>query len=552
MRWIFEDRGSVIVWTSLALIPLFGLVGVSVDSARGYLVKSRLSQAVDAAALAGGKTLTSGDYNADIHKYFNVNFPSGYLGSSVATVLISVDTVNDRVTVSASASVPTIFARIINHDSMQVSADATVQRSIRGMELALVLDNTGSMRSGGKMDTMKAAAADMVDILYGNNETIENFWVSVVPYVSTVNIGPHRTDWLLGYVAANYSPTTWKGCVEARIAPADQNDDPPSISLFTPYLYPSTLNDAGCTRSPTANPNCDNDWPRVPTVLSATSITRSGSTATVNLSAEHKLNTGQQVRIQGADQSSYNGTKTITVTSTTAFTFNVSGSPSSPATGPYTVTKWWNVTLPVDETNGAQNNGYGPNLGCGPEILSLVASKTDVQDKITEMQPWHRGGTMSNQGLVWGWHTISPRWQGLWGGDTPVYLPLDYYSENMDKVVVLMTDGVNELYDNPPAGPYGSDYTAYRRLNDAMLGTTNIGTARTTINTRMSTVCSNMKSQGIIIYTMVFQENNAATQTLFRNCATKPEYFFNAPDNATLTNAFREIGHQLSNLRLAE
>ena len=66
----------------------------------------------------------------------------------------------------------------------------------------------------------------------------------------------------------------------------------------------------------------------------------------------------------------------------------------------------------IDETNDAQNDGLGPNLGCGPSITPLVAAKTTVHDAIDVMQPWHRGGTMANLGLAWGWRVLSPAWQG--------------------------------------------------------------------------------------------------------------------------------------------
>jgi hypothetical protein len=41
----------------------------------------------------------------------------------------------------------------------------------------------------------------------------------------------------------------------------------------------------------------------------------------------------------------------------------------------------------IDETNDAQNDGLGPNLGCGPSITPLVAAKTTVHDAIDVMQP---------------------------------------------------------------------------------------------------------------------------------------------------------------------
>ena len=62
------------------------------------------------------------------------------------------------------------------------------------------------------------------------------------------------------------------------------------------------------------------------------SITRSGSTATVSHTG-HGLQTNDWAVIRGADQPEYNGPHQITVTGTNSYTFTVSGTPDSPATG---------------------------------------------------------------------------------------------------------------------------------------------------------------------------------------------------------------------------
>lgn len=61
-------------------------------------------------------------------------------------------------------------------------------------------------------------------------------------------------------------------------------------------------------------------------------ITRSGSTATVTHTS-HGLVTGDKVVIRGANQQEYNGPFSITVTTVNAYTYTVSGTPASPATG---------------------------------------------------------------------------------------------------------------------------------------------------------------------------------------------------------------------------
>lgn len=72
------------------------------------------------------------------------------------------------------------------------------------------------------------------------------------------------------------------------------------------------------------------------TALSVTSITRSGSTATVTTGSAHGLVSDQWATIAGAVESDYNGRFKITVTSTTVFTYTVANSPSTPATGTIT------------------------------------------------------------------------------------------------------------------------------------------------------------------------------------------------------------------------
>jgi hypothetical protein len=169
------------------------------------------------------------------------------------------------------------------------------------------------------------------------------------------------------------------------------------------------------------------------------------------------------------------------------------------------------------------------------------------------------------------------------GGDTPDELPLDYHTNNMHKVVVLLTDGNNERYDWPGtsdsncgnkspclglpgknsyastkcnvyAGYFpGADYTAYGRLNEGRLGTTSQSGANSILDDRMLEMCQTMKAQGIIIYTLTFgPAPDTGTKQLFSNCATKSDMYFHAATSSTLEQAFEQIADELSNLRIAE
>jgi hypothetical protein len=85
---------------------------------------------------------------------------------------------------------------------------------------------------------------------------------------------------------------------------------------------------------------------------SGIAITRVGAVATANTSPfAHGLTTGDSVWISGATQTEYNGLFTVTVTDTTHFTFTVSGTPATPATG--TIVSRGAATLDVEDLPGS-------------------------------------------------------------------------------------------------------------------------------------------------------------------------------------------------------
>ncbi len=463
-----DERGGIAIILALAVVPLVAFSGLAIDTGRGELVRARLSQALDAAALAGGRVFFSAQRDADIRMYFAANFPEGYLEADVSPLEIVEDRLNGRLTVTATATVPTTFMSVLGFRQITVSARTVVERADRGMELVLVMDNTGSMYQGGsrtsRINRMRAAAHELVDILYEGRDTIDGLWVGLVPYTAAVNVGAARTGWLMpnAFQGVQYPPGSgWKGCVEARPGAHELSDTPPGNARFRPFVFP-------------AHPD-DNAWP------------------------------------------------------------------------------------PLDEserTNTTSNEGRGPNLGCGPPVTPPVASRRAVKDAIDRMGPWHRGGTITSEGLAWGWRMLSPRWRGQWGGATPPELPLDYDEPLMRKVVIILTDGKNELYTYHRRGGNDTDYTAYGRVREGRLGTTGKDNARREINRRTARLCDDMKRQGIIIYAITFEvDMDSAGQEgrqLFRNCATSPAHYFDNPVGTDLSVTFRTIANQLGNLRIAE
>ena len=471
-RFRRDQRGNAAMVFALAVVPLLAGAGLALDSLLAYSVEDQLQKSLDAAGLAAGRTALPENVEADATSYFNSNFGSGAQLATAKDLKIKVSEVGDELTLSAVAVMPTRFMRLFGHDTVQVAAATVIYRETRGMELALVFDNTGSMVDGNKIGGLKTAAHDLIDILYGGKDTARNLWVAMVPYIAAVNVGTGNKAFLATTDRVNtnptaYSPDSWGGCVLARAAPKDQTDDPPSVTRFSSYLYPDL---------PTPDwSGWQNDWGSGRSPLTRKYTTYSGSVA------------------------------------------------------------YW--------------DGYGPNVGCPTAITPLVPEKSKIAAAIDALQPWYRGGTIINEGLAWGWRVLSPRWRGLWNGSAST-LPLDYASPNTDKVLVLLTDGDNQMLVQTYNGSKVSPYTAYQ--SHTGLGVTSKSAAKTELDKRTTAVCTAIKKAGIRLYTVSFGSvPSTGGQALLKSCATRPEYYFHSPDNASLRTAFRSIGGQLSNLRIA-
>ena len=86
---------------------------------------------------------------------------------------------------------------------------------------------------------------------------------------------------------------------------------------------------------------------------SVSSITRSGTTATVTTSGSHGLSTGDLVIHAGANETDYNIEAEITVTGAATYTYTVAGSPTTPATGTIT----WSLGAEMFAKYGIVHNG---------------------------------------------------------------------------------------------------------------------------------------------------------------------------------------------------
>ncbi len=233
-----DRRGAVAVFLAFAIVPMIGFVGIATDTGRGYLVKSRLSSALDSAALAGALVISEKNRNADIQMYFDANFPPGYMDATIKGPKIKVKKRAQTVTLTASATIPTTFMRLFGYETITVNAMAETTGKLTPLDVVLAIDMSASMKSGvaggggSRIKVARKAATDLINILFGKDATERMLNIGLVPWNGKVNVTIDGTK---------FDPAlTTTQAVPAFVNPEDPSpnpDSPPPPSPQSQVFY---------------------------------------------------------------------------------------------------------------------------------------------------------------------------------------------------------------------------------------------------------------------------------------------------------------------------
>ncbi len=448
-----DTSANIALMFGLMVPVLVGVAGVSLDYSQAFLVKQRLAQALDAAALAAAASSTDEAVIVQkVNDFFDANYPLDKIGVTFEPV---VNIVGDEVIVTGNAYYNTTFLSVLGIDVINIEAETTVLREVQGVEVVLVMDNTGSMSINSNIVALREAASNFVYIMYGIDPdegattdpalldsmvTRDPSYIKIglVPYSSSVNVGPYglgedkNGDYYgspfvnnphnIPYTTSYWSED-WLGCVLAHDYPYD------------------TLDHAG-------------PWDMYRFCL--------------------EVETDE----------------------------------------PYCLGEYYEIGYTIQ------------NLHCPPTPLTpLISSPTELKNSINTMGA--NGFTYGNYGMVWGGRVISPEF--------PFEEGVAWDNQYWRKVIVMMTDGINTM--NQWYSAYGPTQTHNITAGD--------------LNTRFTEVCNDLKSKGVIIYTITFYSGvSESTKDLYRQCATSEDYFHDAPDQEDLIDAFEKISRELSNLHI--
>lgn len=161
------------------------------------------------------------------------------------------------------------------------------------------------------------------------------------------------------------------------------------------------------------------------------------------------------------------------------------------------------------------------------KALALTANETAVTNRTRSLEGG--GETYIPSGLTWGWAMLAS--EQMFGVEP---MP-SFGAKGGRKALVLMTDGTNTLRRQSPTSPLM--VSSNRSVGDSIT----------------ADLCTNIKNDGIEIFTVAFDVDDVATEQLLRTCASDAvNNFFPASNNAGLRKAFRDISNKLRSVKLTQ
>ena len=520
-------RGSVMTWAALLMVPLLGFLGLGLDTSRAYMVRARLSQALDSATLAAGRT-NADDIAAEAraHNVFKANFPPGYMDAAVTGPNFVFNNTNHTVKSTATAEVPTYLMHLVGYPTYKVMVSSEVKRNASSLEIALVLDITGSM-SGGKIWDLKTAAKDLIDTVVWDDQSQYYSKVAIVPYSNGVNVGAYAAQ-VRGAVA---SPLSISNATKSNpvVITAPNHGFKNGDKVFITGVKGMTQINNDTDNSPTATTN-PQYWVVTGKTTNTFELTRSnGSDA--NGKKWNNYNSGGLIDCLAAGCEyqqfiSASGSSRI---------FRISSCASERI----------GADAYTDASPGSAYLGRHYPADSNPcpssTIVPLTPDRTLLKSKIDALSI---GGSTAGQiGIAWGWYMISPEFGHLWPGASA---PAAYGASELIKIAVIMTDGeFNTAYCN---GVIGKDAGSGSGSSSDHI---NCNATNGSSASQALKQCQAMKQKGIVVFTVGFDLDTQSAKDLMRQCATNESYAYLASDGAALKEAFRSIAINISRLRLS-
>lgn len=612
-----DARGNFAVLTAIAMVPIMGALTLAIDYSEMSRQRQMMINALDAAGIATAREIITSASEADLTTYATDFFQSNLSKSidpadTTLTLLLPQNNTGGGTLKLCSNLVYhpyflPVFRVLLDKPIEKISFDACTDVRLKNtLEVALVLDNSGSMNEKGqgstktRLELLKDAATQLVYTIAKEGEALKQIdkpvQFGLVPFSASVNVGTDNALDSAGF------PKSWMD--KTGISPVHhENFDWTTmtwgVSPF-PDKWVEQVGSAWYKRGKGWGTSQDQPATRFSLYKDIQTQTRARDS---NGNWTGPITTGQYTEWAGcveARPAPLNNNDDAPVSSNPATLFVPMFAPDEPSNNSTYKNNWWPDYQ--TSTNQLRQRGmqkyfrvraynatvgdaskYSPNFSCTTTGITPLkdvtkgTGKDEVKAAIAAMQ-WS-GNTNVPEGLAWGWRVVShgePFTEGRPDNERGNY-----------KVVIVLTDGENtygDLSDSSSNDPnkIRSTYAAYGYVGQPYSGgdtrifkdttvskTTFTGDNYTgAMNQHFKKLCDNAKAPKtpggndphVIVMTVALDldiDDNFEKKQIeaLEDCAsysritTDKKLFWNAT-GGELEKVFEEIADELSNLRI--
>jgi Flp pilus assembly protein TadG len=225
VRFLRDRRGGVAPMLALGIVPLVAGIGAAVDYSRANNVRTAMQNAADATALMLAKnasSMSAAQLQTNATSFFLANFSRAEAQNAQITATYTQGQTGFTIKVDGTATVSTTFMSMLGISQIPLATSTSVNWNNAKLRVALVLDNTGSMASSGKMTALKTASHNLLTQLQNAAVNNGDVYVSIIPFSKDVNANPANysqswidwTDWEeVNGTCSNHTYTTKTSCV---------------------------------------------------------------------------------------------------------------------------------------------------------------------------------------------------------------------------------------------------------------------------------------------------------------------------------------------------
>lgn len=533
IRDFAADRsGNFAIMTAVLAVPMLFAAAYMIDVSTITRTKAELQQSLDAAVLAvarEGKDISDDTANRIAGQFLAGNFDPEYTKLSVVKV-------GTQFTVKAQTTAKMAFGGLLGYSSWPINASSSAEIAYTSYEIALVLDQTGSM-AGGKLAALKDAVVGLVDSMSTQVNDKDKLKFAMVPFNNFVNVGAQYgpsfdakgkqvagtgASWLDLKGASEFPQSeldvgasrfqlyanmgvSWPGCIETRYLSGtdyDVDDTAPNAA------QPKTL------------------------FVPAFAIDEPDAAAYGNSYIKSNARPNDNTIVETKKRWSKYGVRTDLIGRP------LNGGLLDPLAGAVLdpVTRKVRIDASLSPVNGLPK---GPGNGC--DVQPLTNDYKAVKDKVKALKA--AGTTNIKEGVAWGHRVLSP--------GAPFSDSAAGKKGSLERIMIVLTDGAN-VFGNAP-NDLGSRYASDGYLVDGRIGI-EAGSASATnalMNARTLAACTAAKAAGIEIYTIRLEEPDVATGTMLKECASAEDHYFDVPNRTQLDDAFAKIRNRIVKVRIS-